>query len=445
MKSRSDPALFLCWPYGSSCTPDLVHAHCRVTMREPVLQSSQPMFDRQAVTRTVSLHPLQGSKAKRYTVALLAMAAALGLRSVFQPILGGSMHYVSISAATVFAAWYCGLGPAIVSTIAGVTAANVLFVSPYLPLGQYSEREIVGEVLFLVFAGAIIAMGEAGRRSWLRLGHVHEVLLRSRMQLKFRVRQRTAQLQQINQDLRDLSARLLRVQDDERRRIARDLHDSTGQALTALKLELAGIERELATRDAPTARRLALAIETARQISDELRTISYLLHPPLLDELGLGSAVRWYIDGFQKRSGIKVTLDLNTSARLAAELETMIFRMIQECLVNIHRHSGSSTATIRISQSEEELVVEIEDQGRGIEADELADINAGATPGVGLRGMRERINDFGGELQINSSEKGTRVRATIPVETAGSDGGSDNAVNDVRSSISDVFKRASAH
>src|SRR5579883_3526650 len=362
MKSRSDPALFLCWPYGSSCTPDLVHAHCRVTMREPVLQSSQPMFDRQAVTRTVSLHPLQGSKAKRYTVALLAMAAALGLRSVFQPILGGSMHYVSISAATVFAAWYCGLGPAIVSTIAGVTAANVLFVSPYLPLGQYSEREIVGEVLFLVFAGAIIAMGEAGRRSWLRLGHVHEVLLRSRMQLKFRVRQRTAQLQQINQDLRDLSARLLRVQDDERRRIARDLHDSTGQALTALKLELAGIERELSARDPEIARRVAAVIGDARQISDELRTISYLLHPPLLDELGLSSALRWYADGFEKRSGIKVHLECTGLGRLAPEMETAMFRVVQECLINVHRHSGSATASILIRQTAQEIVLEVQDQ-----------------------------------------------------------------------------------
>lgn len=403
------------------------------------------MFDRQTAARKGSLHPLQGSMAKRYTVALLAMGAALGLRSVFQPILGGSMHYVSISAATVFAAWYCGLGPAIVSTMAGVFTANVLFVAPNLPLGRYTEREIVGEVLFLIFAGAIIAMGEAGRRSWIRLGHVHEVLLRSRLQLKFRIRQRTSQLQQSNQDLRDLSARLLRVQDDERRRIARDLHDSTGQALTALKLELAGIERELASRDASTARRLASAIETARQISDELRTISYLLHPPLLDELGLGSAVRWYTDGFEKRSGIKVHVEVNSSARLAAELETMFFRMIQECLVNIHRHSGSTTAAIRLSQSAGKVIVEVEDQGRGIDAEELADIAAGATPGVGLRGMRERINDFGGELEIESSEKGTRVRATVPVETAGFDIASDEAVSNVASIADILSKRASAN
>jgi signal transduction histidine kinase len=413
-------------------------------MPELIPSFLKPMFERRAAARSVSLRPVQGSKAKRFTLALMAMAVALALRSLFQPILGESMQYVSISAATVFAAWYCGLGPAIVSTIIGVAAANVLFVSPYLPLGRYTEREIVGKLLFLVFAGAIIAMGEAGRRSWIRLGHVHEVLLQSRTQLKFRVRQRTAQLQQINQDLRDLSVRLLRVQDDERRRIARDLHDSTGQALTALKLEMAGIERELATRDAANARRLASAIETARQISDELRTISYLLHPPLLDELGLSSALRWYIDGFEKRSGIKVHFDLNTSARLSAELETMFFRMIQECLVNVHRHSGSATAVIRLSQTGGMMIVEVEDQGRGIEADELADITAGATPGVGLRGMRERINDFGGKLQIESSEKGTKIRATIPVEAAGLDRVFlDEAASNVASVANVGSKRAS--
>jgi signal transduction histidine kinase len=359
---------------------------------------------------------MQRTKPMRYVVALLAMAVAVGLRFAFQPILGGSMHYVSLSAATVFAAWYCGLGPAIVSTILGVVAANLLFLSPYLPLGRYTERDIVGEVLFLAFSAAIIALGESARRSWLRLGHVHEVLLKSRTQLKFRVRQRTAQLQQTNQDLRDLSVRLLRVQDDERRRIARDLHDSSGQSLTALKLELAGIERELAERDPQTALRLASAIETARQISDELRTISYLLHPPLLDELGIGSALRWFIDGFEKRSGVKVNLEFNVSGRLAPELETMVFRMVQECLINIHRHSGSPTGLIRLSQDGAKLIVEVEDHGTGISSEELADISSGATPGVGLRGMRERIHNFGGELELSSSEAGTKIRATIPVE-----------------------------
>ena len=374
------------------------------------------MPDRLAATRRFALNPLQGSGLKRYTVALLAMAAVLALRSVFQPILGGSAHYISITAGTVFAAWYCGLWPAVVSTALGTLAANALFLPPYRLLGPLTERDIVGELLFLLFCAAVIAISEGGRRALLRLGHVHEVLLRSRMQLKFRVRQRTAQLQQSNKDLRDLSVRLLHVQDDERRRIARDLHDSTGQALTALKLELAGIERELAPRNPQLARRLTSSIETARQVSDELRTISYLLHPPLLDELGLGSALRWYVDGFEKRSGINIHLELKTDGRLAPEMETTLFRVVQECLINIHRHSGSAKASIQISQSADQIMLEVDDEGRGMSAEELADIASGAGLGVGLRGMRERIKDLGGEMEILSSLQGTKVRAIIPLE-----------------------------
>jgi len=184
-----------------------------------------------------------------------------------------------------------------------------------------------------------------------------------------------------------------------------------------LKLELAGIERELAPRDPQMARRLASSIETARQISDELRTISYLLHPPLLDELGLGSALRWYVDGFEKRSGIMIRLELNAGGRLLPELETTLFRVVQECLINIHRHSGSPKAAIRLSQSERQIILEVEDEGHGISAEELADISSGAGLGVGLRGMRERIKDLGGEIEILSSGQGTKVKAIIPQET----------------------------
>jgi len=378
------------------------------------------MFDRQATTRAFTLDPLEGSKLKRYAIALLFMTAALALRSVFQPVLGASGHFVSISAAAVLAAWYCGLGPAALSTILGMLAANLLFVSPYKPLGSITERNLVRELLFLLIYAAIIAVGEGGRRALLRLRHTHETLLRSRTHLKFRVRQKTAQLQQGNKDLRDLSVRLLRVQDDERRRIARDLHDSTGQALTALKLELASIERELAGRNPQLAVRLAACIGDARMISDELRTISYLLHPPLLDELGLGSALRWYVDGFEKRCGIAVNLELDITERQAPEMETMLFRVVQECLINIHRHSGSAVASIRLSQTERQFIMEVEDEGRGINADELSAIASGETLGVGLRGMRERISDFGGELEVLSPGQGTKVRAVIPIDVRSS-------------------------
>lgn len=387
-------------------------------MRKPNRNFSirKRMPERPASTSAFALLPLEGGKLKRYGVALLAMVVALALRSVFQPVLGGTMHWVSISAATVFAAWYCGAWPAVLSTVLGTLAANALFLTPNRPFGPSSEKDIIGELLFLVFCTAIIVLGEAGRRNYLQLRRTYDMLLKSRTQLKFRVRQRTAQLQQSNRDLRDLSVRLLRVQDDERRRIARDLHDSTGQALTALKLELAGIERELAVRNPQIARRLSSAIENARLISDELRAISYLLHPPLLDELGLGSALRWYVDGFGKRSGIAVQLDLRGEGRLAPELETTLFRVVQECLINIHRHSGSTTASIRFSQENSRIVLEVQDQGRGMTPEELADLSSGASLGVGVRGMRERIQEFGGEMEILSSGHGTTLRAIIPIE-----------------------------
>jgi signal transduction histidine kinase len=401
------------------------------------------MFDRQAATRAFTLDPLEGSKLKRYAVALLAMAAALALRSLFQPILGASGHFISISAATVFAAWYCGFGPAALSTILGMLAANVLFVPPYRLLGPITEKDVAGELLFLLIFAAIIAVGESGRRALLRLGHAHETLLRSRTHLKFRVRQKTAQLQQGNKDLRDLSVRLLRVQDDERRRIARDLHDSTGQALTALKLELASIERELAGRNPQLAGQLAACIGDARMISDELRTISYLLHPPLLDELGLASALRWYVDGFEKRCGIAVNLELEITERQAPEMETMLFRVVQECLINIHRHSGSAVASIRLSHTERQLVMEVEDEGRGLTVDELSAIAAGETMGVGLRGMRERISDFGGELEVLSTGRGTKVRAVIPLDVRSSRTISIPAADSL--TASEIAKRAAAH
>jgi len=418
----------------------------------PPFRKRVSMFSLSSTARSFTLHPLQGSKAKRYAIALLAMAVALALRMLFQPILGGSMRYVSISAATAFAAWYCGLGPAILSTILGCLAASSFFSYPFRPLGPLAERDLVGTFLFMVSCAGIIVIVESGRRAMLQLEHLHELLQKSRAQLKFRVRQRTAQLQQSNQDLRDLSARLLRVQDDERRRIARDLHDSTGQSLTAMKLELAGIERELTQRHSPLAGRLASAIETARQISDDLRTISYLLHPPLLDELGLGSALRWYVDGFEKRSGIRVQLNLTNKERLAPELETTLFRVVQECLINVHRHSGTDTATIRFSTTDGYIIMEVEDEGRGITTEELASINSGTAAGVGLRGMRERIKDFGGELEILSSGQGTKVRAIIPEmrrSTSFDAAAESDTINDPSGngpSVTDqAVKRASAH
>jgi signal transduction histidine kinase len=169
-------------------------------------------------------------------------------------------------------------------------------------------------------------------------------------------------------------------------------------------------------RLAATAANLVDSESLVQEMSKEVRTISHLLHPPLLDEAGLASAVRWYVEGFSQRSKIKVDLDLpDDFGRLPRESETAIFRVVQECLTNIHRHSGSSSARIRLRHHDGQVLVEVEDQGKGIpteKQDEMASVGA---PGVGVRGMRERLRQLGGALQINSNGTGTVIVARIPV------------------------------
>ncbi len=223
-------------------------------------------------------------------------------------------------------------------------------------------------------------------------------------------------LDRTNRGLRELSVRLLHVQDDERRRIARDLHDGTGQALALLCMNLSAMKAEADRLDSKLAQGLAENTAIVRQISTDLRTLSYLLHPPLLDEMGLASALRWYIDGFAQRSKIQVQLELPENwGRLSEDLEIAIFRVVQECLTNVHRHSGSATATIRLYESSGNAVLEVTDKGTGITAERMSQISSMGAAGVGLRGIRERIKDFGGDLDVTSDGKGTAVRMVIPL------------------------------
>ena len=250
-------------------------------------------------------------------------------------------------------------------------------------------------------------------------------------ELELRVKERTAELEQknrqiqeqaevlemTNRGLRELSARLLQVQDEERRRIARDLHDSTGQTLALLTMTLAQSEAEVRKLSPELADRLSENTDLARKVCAELRTISYLLHPPLLDDVGLQSALHWYVDGFGKRSGIHVSLELpEKSERMSRNLETAIYRVVQECLTNIHRHSSSLTASIWLREDSGNIILEIEDRGEGIPPEKLSQISASCAPGVGLRGIRERIQDFGGTVEITSGTEGTRIKVTVPAD-----------------------------
>jgi PAS domain S-box-containing protein len=220
--------------------------------------------------------------------------------------------------------------------------------------------------------------------------------------------------------LRQLSARLLQLQDEERRRIARDLHDVTGQKIVVLSMALDRLARCPDLHDPEAQETLRESREMVRTIGDETRTLSYLLHPPLLDECGLGSAVRWYAEGFEKRSGIKLNVEIARDlGRLASELETALFRVVQESLTNVHRYSGSTNAEIRVHVVSGEVRLEVADYGKGIQSGKVHPAVEGTGPlGVGIPGMRERLHQLGGRLEVDFGRNGTRVVATLPIRKA---------------------------
>lgn len=218
---------------------------------------------------------------------------------------------------------------------------------------------------------------------------------------------------------RDKATYLMRAQDEERRRIARELHDSTGQELAMLTVNLSSLRVKTERVNHEVSKLAGDCEELAKQISTELRTISYLLHPPLLDEMGLKSALNWFIAGFRKKSKIEVVLQVpDNLGRLARDVETAIFRVVQESLTNIHRHSGSPSALISLQQQTGNVVLEIRDEGRGIPEEVLSNVERGFSSGVGLRGMRERVKNLRGDLKISSVGKGTQIRVVIPLASS---------------------------
>jgi len=219
------------------------------------------------------------------------------------------------------------------------------------------------------------------------------------------------------EELRRVATELLQLQDEERRRIGRDLHDSTGQSLAALEIDLAQLGREAAKLSPEGREQLEQCVVLARQCSTEIRTASYLLHPPLLDELGLSSALRWLADGLKARSGLEVRLDLPAQLHgVAPEEELALFRVAQEALTNVQRHSSSPWVAMRLRAEPGSLVLEIEDAGRGMPPGEAGDAeNSGRFAGVGVAGMRERIRQLGGTFEVESTAGGTLVRACIPL------------------------------
>jgi signal transduction histidine kinase len=349
----------------------------------------------------------------RYALAVVAVIIALVLSTALNTWAGDRLVYVLILPAIAFSAWYCGIAPSVVATVLALVGAMYGPITSVhsLPVPNRSGLFLISAFVFS--SALVIAMAESRRRQ-------NEILRKAQGELEARVLERTADLDSANDNLRELSARLLQLQDDERRRIARELHDSVGQMLAALNMNLSSVRADV-ERLAKTASALTDSENLVQQMSTEVRTISHLLHPPLLDEAGLASALRWYVDGFVLRSKIKVALDLPEDfGRLPRESETAIFRVVQECLTNIHRHSESPIARIRLRQRDDQVSVEIEDKGKGIPPEKQEEMNSSGTPGVGVRGMRERLRQLGGTLEFRSNGSGTLVTVQLPLTESSS-------------------------
>jgi PAS domain S-box-containing protein len=285
--------------------------------------------------------------------------------------------------------------------------------------GLYPILDPDGNVIFLHPTGIDITertrAEEELRKSEEKLRVLAEEL---ETQVRTRTReleQRNAEVLQQSEQLSELSRRLLQAQDQERRHIARELHDSAGQIVTVLGMQLAKIGAFAKQEASQAKKEVEDCQHLVRQLSQEIRTTSYLLYPPLLDEAGLNQALSWYVEGLSQRSGLEVELGISQGfGRLPRDMELIVYRLVQECLTNIHRHSGSKSAQIRIRREGEKVSLEIQDAGKGIPAEKLSQLQAQGG-GVGIRGMRERIRQFNGTMKISSNRSGTAISFEFPI------------------------------
>ncbi len=389
------------------------------------------------------LTPVRNQDIKRYWIAIFAAVIAVLLRWILDPILGHVAFYVTIYIAVAFCAIVCGPGPAALSGFLSFVGVFYWFVDPrrsWLSIRSSQVHAVIG--CFLVCT-VLILLGHANRTKQLRLNDTvvaltNEAHERQRAEddlreahdgLERRVAERTSELslalarlkseiavrERTEAQLRRLSVRLMTLQDEERRRIARELHDTTGQTLAAMKMSIALVRK--ADASSPKLKSLVDDLENlADEALQEVRTTSYLLHPPLLDEAGIASTIGWFVEGFARRSGIQMQCDIpERMERPPRDCELVLFRVLQESLTNVHRHSGASAAKVRLSHDEGRFQLEVSDNGKGISPEDLRRFEtSGNNAGVGIAGMRERVRQWGGEIQIKSLLVGTTVHVELP-------------------------------
>jgi signal transduction histidine kinase len=385
--------------------------------------------------------------ADRYAIAITAAGLAIVLRWLLDPLLGHVAFYVTLYVTVTFCAVVCGFGPAIVSGVLGFLGIVYWFVDPRHSASLIRQPEMHAMAACFLVCAVLIALGEANRSKQLRLNETlvavstearereraEEELRRAHDKLEQRVEERTAALslalsrlqaegrvrEEKEDQLRHLSLHLMTLQDEERRRIARELHDTAGQTLAAMKMSIALIRE--AGGGTPELERLVDDLNAlADEALQEVRTTSYLLHPPLLDEAGIASAARWFAEGFARRSGIQVDCDIpEKMERPPRDCELVLFRVLQESLTNVHRHSGASAARVRLKRDTDQFELEVGDNGKGIPEERLRRFNSSiGSSGVGITGMRERVRELGGSLEIRSVKNGTTISVALPAITA---------------------------
>jgi len=394
-----------------------------------------------------SLTPIPPENAsRRYTIALVAGVTAILLRWMLDPLLGHVAFYVTVYIAVDYCAVVCGYLPAALTGLIGFLGIFYWFMDPRHSFALIQTSEIHATIGFFLVSAVLIALGGANRNKQLRLNETIDALTREAHErqraeddlrkahddLEARVLQRTEELskaldrlqseisvrQQAESDLRQLSTRLMTLQDEERRRIARDLHDTVGQTLAAVKMSIALIRQ---VKGAPPA--LQPLIDDLNALADEalqeVRTTSYLLHPPLLDEAGIAPAARWFVEGFARRSGLHIECDIPQHVeRPSRDGELVLFRILQESLTNVHRHSQASAATVRLTRTGQHIEIEVTDNGKGIPEARLRRIDSSAAQaGVGITGMRERVLKLGGLFHIEALNPGTAVRVALPLHS----------------------------